>query len=1306
MLRPEILALEDRRLLSNLIVTSAADTLDAQNNPVSGTLRWAIQQANAATDPSTIAFAPSVFGTPQTITLKQGQLELSNSKASISILNQAAGVTVSGGDASRVFQIDGGATATIAGLTITGGKANGTGGGINVLKDGSLTLRNCVVQSCYASDHGGGIFSDGAATVTGCTISGNTSNNWGGGIESFYDATMTVADCVISGNFSQSGGGAINNNNNLTVTDSTLSNNKSGWRLGGGIATNHGTVEMTRCTISDNFGPGDGGGVAIFDGICNLTECTITGNTTPGIGGGVDVMSGTCTITSCTISGNTSQREGGGLINQGTTVLFNTIVAGNSSGSTNGHDIDGNANLSGSYNLVGTIGNNSLVDGEDGNIVGVTDPHLSPLGNYGGPTQTRALLPGSPALGAGAVASGITTDQRGKPIRLASPDIGAYQSQGFTISAVPGSTPQATATGTAFARPLAVAVVANDPLEPAAGGVVSFSTPTNGASASLSSTTATTDASGIASVVATANSTLGFYTVTATVGTDSVAFNLHNLIATSFFGLASPTITYGTTNVTIDGWLAGTFVPQAQTVVVTLNGVQKSATVDTIGTFSTTFNASSLPTSGSPYTIQFAYAGDSNFAPAAATSTLTVTRATPSILWPSPADIVYGTVLSATQLDATSPVPGTFTYTPAAGTALKAGAWQSLLVSFIPTDGTNYNAATATTRINVLKATPTITWPSPADITYGKALGTSELDATASVPGTFAYTPAAGTILKAGAGQTLSVTFTPADTVDFATVTATTSIKVLKAPITLAWATPTDIAYGTALGAAQLDATASVPGTFAYTPAAGTILKAGAGQTLSVTFTPADAVDYQASSASVTINVQKATPAITWPNPASIVYGTALGAAQLDANSPVPGTFVYTPAAGTVLKAGAGQVLSVVFTPDDPADFNAASATTTIDVTRMSPVVTWPAPSPITYGTTLGAAQLAAIASVPGTFVYAPAAGATLKAGAGQVLTVLFTPADTADYAPVSATARIDVVKAVPGLGVSAEEGTYDGGTHAATYSLGGTHGAPAIDLEGVAPTLTYYAGPTISGTNLGASPPTHAGTYTVVASFAGSANFAAVQSAPATFTIDRAEATLTLASSSSAAVYGQPLTLVATVVAAGTPGGTVTFLEGSTPLGTVPVDSSGKATLTTAALATGSHAITASYDGGTDYLGSRSKPASAAVSPDAARIVAVPHKVLKKKKLQSILMTAQVVPQAPGSGVPTGQVIFELLVKQRKKIKVKTLGTAAVVDGQATLSFKSQKLLNKTITIVYGGEANFLATTVTLPKLTKKSLV
>jgi len=90
----------------------------------------------------------------------------------------------------------------------------------------------------------------------------------------------------------------------------------------------------------------------------------------------------------------------------------------------------------------------------------------------------------------------------------------------------------------------------------------------------------------------------------------------------------------------------------------------------------------------------------------------------------------------------------------------------------------------------------------------------------------------------------------------------------------------------------------------------------------------------------VTIDVTTATPVVTWANPAGVVSGTTLGAAQLNATANVAGTFLYTPPAGTVLHGGVGQVLSVTFTPADTAAYTTATRTVSIDVTWASPVLT------------------------------------------------------------------------------------------------------------------------------------------------------------------------------------------------------------------------------------------------------------------------------------------------------------------------------------------------------------------------------
>ena len=135
----------------------------------------------------------------------------------------------------------------------------------------------------------------------------------------------------------------------------------------------------------------------------------------------------------------------------------------------------------------------------------------------------------------------------------------------------------------------------------------------------------------------------------------------------------------------------------------------------------------------------------------------------------------------------------------------------TLSVVFTPTDAVDYATVTTTTTITVTNAvtTTTLTWPTPAGVVYGTALGGSQLDATASAPGTITYAPAAGTIEPAGT-DTLTATFTPADPTHYSTATASVQLAVSKAAPQLAWPAPAAISYGTAGSAAQLDATSNI----------------------------------------------------------------------------------------------------------------------------------------------------------------------------------------------------------------------------------------------------------------------------------------------------------------------------------------------------------------------------------------------------------------------------------------------------------------------------------------------------------------
>jgi Flp pilus assembly CpaE family ATPase len=442
-----------------------------------------------------------------------------------------------------------------------------------------------------------------------------------------------------------------------------------------------------------------------------------------------------------------------------------------------------------------------------------------------------------------------------------------------------------------------------------------------------------------------------------------------------------------------------------------LGAAQLNATASVPGTFAYTPAAGAvLPSGAQTLSVVFTPAASSDYATAEAAVPLTVTKAKPVITWPAPAAIVSGTALSAAQLNATASVPGKFEYIPAVGAVLGAGT-HTPSVTFTPTDSANYTAVRAAVSLTVKKATPSVTWPTPAAIVYGTPLSATQLNATSSVPGKFVYTPGAGEVCAAGT-HTLTATFTPTDTTDCAAVQATVSLTVAKAkPTVIAWPAPDPISHGTALSATQLNATAPIPGRFTYSPAAGEVLATGQ-HTLSVSFTPAD-TNLPVAQAAVPLTVSKATPIIKWQTPAGISYGTALSSAQLNATASVPGVFAYTPAAGELLAAGA-HTLSVTFTPKDTADVAMAQANVSLSVAKATPIVTWPAPSAISYGSPLGPGQLNATALVPGTFVYTPAAGTVLTAGT-QKLSAIFSPTDTADYTTAQATVVL-VVEGLPNI--------------------------------------------------------------------------------------------------------------------------------------------------------------------------------------------------------------------------------------------------------------------------------------------------
>jgi CSLREA domain-containing protein len=357
----------------NLVVNSLADTNDNVCNAANCTLREAVNAANADADFNLITF--TVTGT---ITLSGTELPLNNNMA---INGPGANLlTISGNNASRVFGVAINRVVALSDLTITNGNVSNNGGGIQVSVGAHLSVNNCTISGNQAVLTGGGISSLGTTLLINNSIISGNSAGQGGGISTGINSSKAVINnSAVSGNSASDffGGGGIHNLSpgNLTAVNSTISGNSANAD-GGGI-NNSGTLTLTNVTVAFNRADADNSG--------------------GGVGGGI--------------------RSGAA----GLDTLRNTIVAGNfrGPGSSARDDITGALNSASSFNLIGDGTNmTGLTNGTNNNQVGTSanliDPRLGPLANNGGPTQTHALLPGSPALDAGSnsLAIGIT-DQRG-----------------------------------------------------------------------------------------------------------------------------------------------------------------------------------------------------------------------------------------------------------------------------------------------------------------------------------------------------------------------------------------------------------------------------------------------------------------------------------------------------------------------------------------------------------------------------------------------------------------------------------------------------------------------------------------------------------------------------------------------------------------------------------------------------------------------------------------------------------------------------------------------------------------------------
>jgi CSLREA domain-containing protein len=429
------------------VVTTTADHNDFSCDS-DCTLREAIQAANQTSSDSVIIFDIPTTDSGYsngvwTITLSDPLPPLNTSSGSRNLSINGPGadkLTISGGNAYRIFNVTTTGTVNFSGLTITRGSVPGgtSGGGINNTTTGTVNITNCTISGNFAAAGGG--------------------DSAGGGINNGSSGTVNITNSTVSGNAAGDGGGINNNIGIVNVSGSTVSGNSAkggigalsgGTGDGGGINNYTGKVNVTNSTLAGNFtvdiGGGDvsGGGISVIGGEVNVSNSTLTGNSANANGGSIYVAGGTVVVTNCTLAAN-SAASGGGIFNKSIVYVSNSTLTGN--GATHGGGVDdvspGSATIKSSiialneaitpdvngafasagFNLIGktdgSVGFSTATD-QTGTIASPLDPKLDPKGlqNNGGPTQTVALLSGSPVIDKGSsttIAGGdLTADQRG-----------------------------------------------------------------------------------------------------------------------------------------------------------------------------------------------------------------------------------------------------------------------------------------------------------------------------------------------------------------------------------------------------------------------------------------------------------------------------------------------------------------------------------------------------------------------------------------------------------------------------------------------------------------------------------------------------------------------------------------------------------------------------------------------------------------------------------------------------------------------------------------------------------------------------
>ena len=312
------------------------------------------------------------------------------------------------------------------------------------------------------------------------------------------------------------------------------------------------------------------------------------------------------------------------------------------------------------------------------------------------------------------------------------------------------------------------------------------------------------------------------------------------------------------------------------------------------------FSSTSTPTNAGSYPVTCTII-DSNYTGTAA-DTLTITPAPATIALTNLNQTYSG---APTTVNVTTTPLGLVTLTTYNGSRTPPTNAGSYAVT-ATTNNPNYTGSASGT-LTIAKATPLLTWNAPAAITYGTPLGTAQLTATTHIPGTLTYTPAAGTILAVGANRTLTAAFTPADTANYTTATATTSITVNPAAASVTLGSLTQTYTGTAKTVTATTTPARLTVLITYNGSTTPPVNAG---NYAVAATIVDA-NYTGSAVG-TLIVNKATAALALGNLSQTYTGSSKSATATTNPAGLPVLFTYNGSATAPTNAGSYPVVATI----------------------------------------------------------------------------------------------------------------------------------------------------------------------------------------------------------------------------------------------------------------------------------------------------------------------------------------------------------------------------------------------------------